>query len=211
MEFSKFTCPDFVEALASASPVPGGGGASALVGAIGTALGSMVASLTVGKKKYADVEAEIVALKETCAGLQRDFLELIDLDAEGFEPLSAAYRLPKDTEQQRAFKAQELERLSVEACGVPLRIMERCCRAIEAIEVFAEKGSVLALSDAGVGALFCKAALEGASLNVFINTKSLNDRDKAAELNGQADAMLDEYGQRAAQVFEKVVSSLRGK
>ena len=106
MGFSTSTCTEFVEVLSSKAPVPGGGGASALVGAVGTALGNMVGSLTVGKKKYADVEDEMWELKKKCDQLQKDFLHLIERDAEVFEPLSKAYGMPRETEEEKAEKAR---------------------------------------------------------------------------------------------------------
>ena len=118
-------------------PVPGGGGASALVAAIGTALGNMVGSLTVGKKKYADVEAEIQALKAKCDQLQKDLLAQIAADAEGFAPLAKAYGIPKDDPNRE----QILEDATLVACQVPMKIMELCCEAIDAIAVFAEKAA----------------------------------------------------------------------
>ena len=182
MGFSTSTCTEFVEVLASKAPVPGGGGASALVGAVGTALGNMVGSLTVGKKKYADVEDEMWELKAKCDQLQKDFLRLIERDAEVFEPLSKAYGMPRETEEEKAEKARVMEIVLKDACSVPMEIMEKCCEAIDLIVEFAAKGSKLAISDAGVGAAFCKAALQGASLNVYINTKSMADREYAEEL-----------------------------
>ncbi len=101
MGFTKSSCEEFVDVLASKAPVPGGGGASALVGAIGMALGNMVGSLTVGKKKYADVEADIIALKEKATALQGEFLRLVEEDAKAFEPLSKAYGMPRATEEGR--------------------------------------------------------------------------------------------------------------
>ena len=204
MDFAKSSCTEFVEVLASKAPVPGGGGAAALVGAVGTALGNMVGSLTVGKKKFADIEEEIQELKRRCDQLQADLLGLIARDAEVFEPLSRAYGLPKDTEEQRAYKAQVMEEATLLACSVPMEIMEKCCEAIDIIAVFARKGSRLAVSDAGCGAACCKAALMSASLNVFINTKSMTDRVKADELNARANAMLDAYCPRADANFAEV-------
>ena len=198
MGFSTVPCNEFVEVLASKAPVPGGGGASALVGAIGTALGNMVGSLTVGKKKYADVEAEMYELKAKADALQKDLLRLIERDAEVFEPLSKAYGMPRETEEEKAEKARVMEIVLKDACSVPMEIMEKCCEAIDIIEVFAEKGSTLAISDAGVGAAFCKAALEGASLNVFINTKSMKNREYAEELN-----------KKAEEIFQSVMGRLR--
>lgn len=209
MGFSTVPCNEFVEVLASKAPVPGGGGASALVGAIGTALGNMVGSLTVGKKKYADVEEEMYELKGKADALQKELLHLIERDAEVFEPLSKAYGMPRNTEEEKAEKARVMEIVLKDACSVPMEIMERCCEAIDLIEVFAEKGSTLAISDAGVGATFCKAALEGASLNVFINTKSMKNREYADELNKKADEMLSVYTKKAEEIYQGVVARLR--
>ena len=209
MSFTTYSCEDFVEILATKAPVPGGGGASALVGALGTALGNMVGSLTVGKKKYADVEEDIIALKEKADALQKDFLSLVEEDAKVFEPLSKAYGMPKDTEEEKAEKARVMEIVLKDACSVPMEIMRKCCEAIDIIEEFAAKGSVIALSDAGVGAAFCKAALYGASLNVFINTKSMANREYAESLNKEAEEMMAVYGAKADAVFDSVNSRLR--
>ena len=209
MGFSTSRCDEFVEVLASKAPVPGGGGASALVGAVGTALGNMVGSLTVGKKKYADVEVEMYALKEKATALQADFLRLIERDAEVFEPLAKAYGMPRETEEEKAEKARVMAIVLKDACSVPMEIMEKSCEALDLIVEFAAKGSALAISDAGVGAAFCKAALLGASLNVYINTKSMADKEYAAELNAKADAMIEKYTKIADEVFESVNARLR--
>lgn len=209
MGFTKESCGTFVEMLAGKDPVPGGGGASALVGALGTALGNMVGSLTVGKKKYADVEEDILRLKTEADVLQQELLELVDKDAEVFEPLARAYGMPKETEDQQAEKDRVMEDALKLACSVPLEIMKKSCRAIELQKEFAEKGSTLALSDAGVGAIFCKAALQGASLNVFINTGLMKDRDYADQTNREAEEMLEHYGKLADQVHQLVVSRIR--
>ena len=200
MDFAQASCTEFVTVLASNAPVPGGGGASALVAAIGTALGNMVGSLTVGKKKYADVEEEIIALKAKCDKLQADLLAQIELDAKGFEPLSKAYGIPKDNPDRDRI----LEDATVVACQVPVKIMELCCEALDAIAVFAAKGSRLAVSDAGCGAVCVKAALQAASLNVFINTKTLQNRELAEEMNKKCLGMLDKYCALADEVFNTV-------
>lgn len=209
MGFTKGTCEEFVDVLASKAPVPGGGGASALVGAVGMALGNMVGSLTVGKKKYADVEADIIALKEKATALQADFLRLVEADAEAFEPLAKAYGMPRETEEEKAEKARVMAIVLKDACAVPMEIMEKCCEAIDVIEEFAAKGSALAISDAGVGVVFCKAALLGASLNVFINTKSMADKEYAASLNEKADKMIADYSKKADEIFAAVNARLR--
>ena len=209
MGFAEKSCADFVSLLASREPVPGGGGASALVGAIGAALGNMVGSLTAGKKKYAAVEADIIRLKKESDRLQGEFLALVQRDAEVFEPLSRAYGMPRETEAEKAEKARVMEAALREACSVPLEIMEKCGEAVKVIEEFAAKGSSLAISDAGVGVLFCKAALSGASLNVFINTAAMTDRAYAEDINRRANALLAEYEPLADAVFKGVKDKLK--
>ena len=200
MDMTLESCRKFVEVLASNAPAPGGGGAAALVGAIGTALGNMVGSLTVGKKKYADVEEEILALKAKCDALQTRLLDQVEADDKGFVPLAKAYGIPKDDPNRDAI----LEDATITACGVPMHIMELCCEAIDCIAVFAAKGSRLAVSDAGCGAVCCKAALQAASLNVFINTKSLKNREVAEEMNARANGMLRKYCAMADEIFNTV-------
>lgn len=209
MGFSTVPCNEFVEVLGSKAPVPGGGGASALVGAVGTALGNMVGALTVGKKKYADVEEEMKELMAKATTLQGELLHLIERDAEVFEPLSKAYGMPRETEEEKAEKARVMEIVLKDACSVPMEIMEKCCEAIDLIVEFAAKGSALAISDAGVGAAFCKAALEGASLNVYINTKSMKNHEYAEELNKKCDEMLAVYTVKADEIFQSVLGRLK--
>ena len=206
MDFSKLSCEAFIQVLASKEPVPGGGGASALVGAIGTALGNMVGSLTLGKKKYADVQEDIIALKEKADALQAEFLSLMERDAQVFEPLSKAYGMPKDTEEQRAEKARVMEQALKNCCEVPLEIMRACCKAIDLHEEFAAKGTAIAISDVGCGVICCKAALQAASLNVFINTKSMVDRQAAQRYNQEANRMLEQYTAKADAIFQNVAA-----
>ena len=200
MDMTLESCRKFVEVLASDAPAPGGGGAAALVGAIGTALGNMVGSLTVGKKKYAEVEAEIIELKGKCDALQKELLDQVEADEINFLPLAKAYGIPKDDPTRDAV----MEEATIIACSTPMKIMELCCEAIGYIKVFADKGSRLAVSDAGCGAVCCKAALQAASLNVFINTKTLKNREVAEEMNRKANLMMNKYCQIADEIFDEV-------
>ncbi|MCD8342391.1 MAG: cyclodeaminase/cyclohydrolase family protein [Clostridiales bacterium] len=206
---TKQSCEAFLEALSTKAAVPGGGGASALVGAVGVALGNMVGSLTVGKKKYAAVEEEMQRLNREAAALRARLEELVTADAEAFRPLSQAYALPSATPEEQAHKEAVMEEALDRACAVPLDIMRACCKAIALIEVYAALGSVMAVSDAGVAAACCKAALQGASLNVFINTRSMADRDKADSLNLEAEELLDTWCPRADKVFRDVMGRLK--
>lgn len=210
MELMNLSCEAFLEDLAGSAPAPGGGGAAALVGAAGAALGNMVGSLTVGKKKYAAVEADILVLNRRAAALRKRLEGLVQADADAFTPLAAAYKLPKETPEQQAHKAAVLEAALEGACAVPLEIMSACCEGIALAVEYAEKGSVMAVSDAGCAALFCKAALQAAGLNVSINTRLMADKAHAAALNAQADAMLAEFVPQADQIYEKLTHSLRG-
>lgn len=205
MSFVSVSSAEFVSVLASKAPVPGGGGASALVGAIGTALGNMVGSLTVGKKKYADVEADIIALQAKATELQNELLHLVDQDAVVFEPLSKAYGIPKEDPNRESIMEAALK----DACSVPMDIMRACAKSIDVIAEFAAKGSALAISDAGVGVAFAKAALMGASLNVFINTKSMTDKAYASKIETEADELLNKYCALADKIYESVISRLR--
>lgn len=211
MKFTENKCEEFIEILASKSPVPGGGGASALVAAIGVALGNMVGSLTVGKKKYAEVEEEIVALKIKSDRLQKEFLELVELDAAVFEPLSKAYGLQNETEEEKQAKSVIMEEALKNASSVPLEIMRKCCEAILIQAEFAAKGSAIALSDAGVGVIFCKAALQGASLNVYINTEAMKDRAYAENINNETAGMVDQYCKLADETFTYVINRIKEK
>lgn len=203
------SCKDFVEVLASEAPTPGGGGASALVAAIGTALGNMVGSLTEGKLKYYEVEDEIEELIDKAEALEADFLELIDDDERAFMPLMEAYKMPHASEIEKAKRLAVLTAAKSAACQPPLKIMRKCCEAIDLCGRFSEIGNKNALSDAGVGVLFCKAALEGASLNIYINTKTLADEEYAAKLNAETDQMLAEYTVKADEIYNRVLAELK--
>ena len=197
------------EVLASASPTPGGGGAAALAGAAGAALGMMVANLTVGKKKYANVEEEIKNHLKRLNGLMDEMLSLIEEDAVGFAPLAAAYSLPSSTDEEKREKEAVMAKALKEACRVPLRTMEAGAEILESIEVLSVKGSVMAVSDAGVAAQFIRTAVLGASMNVFINTKSMNDKDLALEYNNRAESLNREAAQRADKIFIRIEEALK--
>ena len=203
------SCKDFIDVLASDEPTPGGGGASALVAAIGTALGNMVGSLTEGKLQYYEVEDEIEEMIDKAEQLEQDFMALMDEDERAFLPLMEAYKMPHKSEIEKAKRAAVLIAAKSQACQPPLKIMRKCCEAIDLCGKFAEKGNKNAVSDAGVGVLFCKAALQGASLNVFINTKTLADEEYARKLNEETERMLEEYTAKADEIYERVLAELR--
>lgn len=195
----------FLSELSSNAPVPGGGGASAAVGAFAAALGMMVTNLTIGKKKYADYEEEVKAVRDRLEGLRDQLIDLVDGDAVAFEPLSKAYSIPKGDPERDTI----MENALYEASVVPMSIMETVLAAAKELEVLVEKGSKLAVSDVGVGILFAQAAIEGASLNVYINTKSMKDRERAAALDAKADAIIAEGAALKARIYSGVLAAIK--
>ena len=211
MEMMERTCSQFLAELASKAPTPGGGGTAALVGAAGVALCNMVGNLTTGKTKYAAVEEKIQALNAKAETLRKELEALVQEDAEAFAPLAAAYGLPKDTPEQAADKERVMETALTRAALVPIKIMQKCLEGITLAYSYAVDGSTMAISDAGCAAVLCKAALQAASLNVFVNTKLMTNREFATALEHTAEQLLDAGTSYADEAFHYVNEKLRSK
>ena len=201
MHTADHTCGAFLDALASKAPTPGGGGASALAGALGAALCTMVGNYTVGKKKYADVEEDVKALMAKAEDIRARLLAQVDADAAAFEPLSRAYAIPKDDPT----RGEVMEQCLRDAAAAPMAILRLCCQAIDLHREMLDKGSVMMLSDVGTGVVLCWGALYGAALNVKVNTKSMADRAYAEAMNNQVDELVNRYWKVAEQVYEAVM------
>ena len=199
---------DFIDELASGAPTPGGGGGTALVAALGVALGNMVANLTIGKKKYSDVEDSMIELSAEATKLQNEFLDLVEKDAEAFAPLADAYRLPADTEEEKSIKENAIQESLITAAKVPLETMNKCARGIELLEDFARMGSNIVLSDAACGAIFCRAALEASWINVCVNTSLMHDESVKESFSSEGIALLEEYIVRAETVYGEIAMAL---
>lgn len=204
--FTDKSCADFAAVLASKASVPGGGGAAALVGALGVALCSMVGNFTTGKKKYAAYEQDIQAMLEKGESLRQRLLDLVEADAEAFAPLAKAYAIPKDDPTHD----EVLEQATWNACQAPAEMVRCCAGAIALLEEMLIKGSVMLVSDVGCGAHLTIAAMESAAMNVFINTKSLRDREKAESMNEEMNAILADCRLRAGKVIEGVNRKIKG-
>ena len=191
---------EFCEVLASKAAVPGGGGASALAGALGAALGNMVGELTVGKKKYAEVEPIVRELMTQIQALQKALLACIEKDAAAFEPLSKAYGIPKDDPT----RAEVMENCLRTAAAPPMEIMELSAQTLDLLRGFADMGSKLAISDAATGAAMSRAALFGAAMNVRVNTAAMHDREYAGKINARVDELTEKYGAIADKIFRDV-------
>ena len=186
------TIQHYCEALGSKLPTPGGGGASALAGVFGCSLGLMVISFTLGKKRYADVEEDMLKDQEALLRLREDFYRLAEEDEKAFAPLARTYKLPETTQEEKKKKKDAMEEALYEAARVPMETMERALEALKIVGDIAEKGSRMAISDAGVSGDFLSAALKGSSLNVLINARSMQDQAHREDLVERCTALLDE-------------------
>lgn len=196
---------EFITQLSSKLPVPGGGGASALIGAIGVSLCSMVANLTSGKSKYSEYQNDIdLIIARTQVSID-NLLNLINKDAEVFEPLSKAYGMPKN----EPLREEILEEALINACAVPMEILYEVESILDIIEQLSVKGSKLAVSDVGVSAAACRCAMESAVMNVLINTKLMKNREYALETNRNAQSILANGICRTNKIYGQIINELR--
>lgn len=205
MRLTELSCDEFTERLAGAESVPGGGAAAALAGALGAALCSMAGAFTVGKRRYAQVEGEVSSLMDEAEEIRYRLLELVQEDAEGFAPLARAYSLPKDDPA----RAEVIERATKKACMAPLAMVGECARAVVLLERMARIGSRMLVSDVACGAYLVRAAIEAASVNVYVNTTALADRSDAERIESACRELVDEYAPRAERIAASVVKRMR--
>lgn len=208
MGYAQKSCTDFVAETFSKAPVPGGGGVSALVGALGTALGGMVCNLTTGKKSYAQYEDDIQRIMAEAQKLTDELTAMIDKDAENFLPLSKAYGLPKETDEEKAYKEKTLEECLKVACSVPCDIVRVSYKAVLLQEELAVKGSKLALSDVGVGAVLLRGAMQGGWLNVLINISMIKDEAYVKAVREELEPLLAKGVALCDEIYNKVQTTL---
>jgi formiminotetrahydrofolate cyclodeaminase len=202
------TIKAFLDELASSSPAPGGGSVAALSGALGAGLVSMVCALTIGKKKYADVEGEMKKIQAQSEALRGQFTSLVDSDTQAFNKVMEALALPKETDPQRALRAAAIRAATKEAALVPLEVMKHCIDALALAQSVAASGNANSVSDAGVAALMLNAACEGAALNVKINLNGLDDADFVGWKNEEVESILKTSRMMAEEVQGIVVSRM---
>jgi len=199
---------DFLSELASDSPTPGGGSVAALAGSLAAALNSMVCNLTVGKKKYSDVEDDVRAVLAKTEPLRLELLELIDEDAAAFDKFMVAMRLPKETEAEKAARKEAMQSALVDAATIPLVVMEKCVEVASLARETAVKGNTNAVSDAGVAALMARAGAHAARLNVLINLGSISSPDHAAFVEAARSSIatlstdVDGYAREVMEIVE---------
>ncbi|GJD89039.1 Methenyltetrahydrofolate cyclohydrolase [Methylobacterium hispanicum] len=203
------TIAEFLDGLASSSPTPGGGGAAAISGAMGAALVSMVCNLTIGKKKYVEVEAELQEVLARSEALRAELTGMIAEDVKAFDAVMGAYGLPKATDDEKAARAAKIQEALREATDVPLACCRACRKVIDLALVTAEKGNLNVVSDAGVAVLSAFAGLRSAALNVWVNAKGLEDRAFADQRLAELEGLLGEAGALNERVFEIVKGKVR--
>jgi formiminotetrahydrofolate cyclodeaminase len=199
---------EFLDALASNAPAPGGGSVAALSGALGAALLSMVCNLTLGKKRYADVQDDIAALVEKTEALRHRLTDLLEADVEVFTGVSAAYKMPRKPPEARAARSAAIQEALKAATQVPLDVAKACVEVIELCTQTAEQGNRGAVSDAGVAVLMAEAGLRSAALNVIININAIKDEAFSTKVQGELDALLEGRSELKEQVYDLVVEKL---
>ena len=204
---TKKTLTDFIDELASSSPAPGGGSVAALAGALGAALTSMVCNLTIGKKKYVQVEQELTAVLKKAESLRSTSMGLIDEDTAAFNEVMHAFGLPKGTEPEQAARGEAIQRATKKATLVPLRVMQLSEETLSLTRVVAEKGNSNSMSDAGVASLMCHSACFGARLNVQINLASLRDASFVHQTQSQVDEISRRVDEMHREILTRVESS----
>ena len=202
------TIETFLDGLASSAPTPGGGGAAAISGAMGAALVSMVCNLTIGKKKYVEVEAELKEVLVRSEHLRRELTGMIQADVEAFDAVMAAYGLPKETDEDKAKRKDAIQAALKTATDVPLECCRVCRQVIDLAEIVADKGNLNVISDAGVAVLSAFAGLRSAALNVYVNAKGLEDRAFADERLKELESLLGEASALNERVYEVVKNKL---
>lgn len=208
MKLSQVNCDVFAEKLASKEPVPGGGGAAALVGSLGVALATMVANYSIGKKAFLGMEPKHQAIIDKSAELRKKLLALIDEDAENFEPLSKAYGLPTSTDEEKAEKEKVLQAALKVAAEGPIKMVEYIYESIKLQEELVDMSTKIIISDVGCGVQMLKAALYSANLNVTVNMNSIKDAVYVAEVTAKTNKMVTEGSAICDAVFDKVVKVL---
>ena len=195
------TIKGYLDEVSSNSPTPGGGNVSAFCGALACSLGMMVCNLTIGKKKYADVENEMKEISIKLEGLKNDFLKLAEEDNKAFEQVMDAFRLPKETEEEKKTRSTRIENATIQAATVPTKVIETCRTVLPLIKTIASKGNQNSLSDAGVAAILLKSSAGGAYQNVMINCSSLSNKTYAAEFLKKSEVILNEVEMLSEEII----------
>ena len=208
MKLAELKTAEFVDLLASDAPAPGGGSAAALEGALGAALTAMVCGLTVGKKKYAEFQELAESAQAKATDLKARFVDVMDRDTEAFNVVSAAFGMPKATDEEKAARSAAIQEGLKGCTKTPFEMMELAVETLELTASILGKSNDSAASDLGVSALSLRAAIQGAWLNVLINIGSLKDTALAEDYRAKGEALLAKALPLADEIYSTVVSQM---
>lgn len=202
------TLKNYLDDLSSNSPTPGGGNVAALCGVLSASLGIMVSNLTIGKKKYITVEEEMKSVKEKLESIKNEFIELAQKDNQAFDKVMAAFKLPKESEEEKKFRAEKIDEATLGAAKVPAEVLNKCSMLPPFIKTISEKGNQNSLSDAGVALALIQTAAQGAFLNVLINCKSLNGNQEAEQMLKEANITMETIKKEVESIITQITESL---
>ena len=208
MKLAELKVNEFANVLSSDAPAPGGGSTAALEGSLGAALTAMVCGLTVGKKKYADHQDLVKDVQAKAENLKARFMDVMDRDTEAFDVVSAAYGMPKDTDEQKTARSAAIQE-SLKGCTkTPMEMMELAMETLELTESILGKSNASALSDLGVSALSLGAGMRGAWLNVLINIGSIKDQAFAEEYRKKGETLIAKGIPLSEQIYQKILEQM---
>lgn len=205
------TLQEYFNDLSSNSPTPGGGNVAAMCGALSSSLGVMVCNLTIGKKKYIDVEQEILSVKEKLEQYKKKFFELGVKDNQAFDKVMEAFKLPKETERDKEQRTKKIEEATIGAAEVPTDVMRTCAEILPLLKIVIQKGNKNSLSDAGVAASLTGTSARAAYLNVLINCASLSNQTIAGELKKTADIQMEEIARLSELLVQQVEKEVQAQ
>ena len=203
------TLQEYLNELSSNSPTPGGGNVAALCGALSASLGTMVCNLTIGKKKYADVENEMISVKQKLESYQKTFVGLGAKDNAAFEKVMEAFKLPKETDAEKETRSKKIEEATIGAADIPAQVMKTCADILPLLKIIIDKGNRNSLSDAGVAASVIGTAAKSAYMNVIINCSSLSNQTIAQEIKKREDVSIEEISRSSDFLVEQVVKAIQ--
>ncbi|MEJ5349961.1 MAG: cyclodeaminase/cyclohydrolase family protein [Melioribacteraceae bacterium] len=200
------TISEYLTELSSSAPVPGGGNVAAFCGALASCLGIMVCNLTIGKKKYADVENDMISVKEKLNDYKKKFLELAEQDNQAFNNVMEAMKLPKENEEQIEIRSKKIEDATLHAAEIPFEVIKNCSSILPLLKIIIDKGNKNSISDAGVAVSLIKSSAQSAYLNVLINCKSLSNQTIASEIQKSVQVIYDEV-QKTTDLYLNIITS----
>lgn len=208
-KYLDFSLEEFAQDLGSKKSMPGGGSVAAYALNLANGLASMVANFTSGKKKYAAYQADIEKILEKCQAFHRESMDMVDRDAEAFLPLAAVYKMPSDTDEEMEAKYAQMQICLTRAASVPLDLLRLSKKVLDLHEDLLEKGSIMLLSDVGVGVAMLRSAALSARINVMINIKNIDDQAYVTRTSEEVEDLVADIVKRSDYIYDEVFRRLR--